>query len=194
MSPSLRERLHDAKSSIRDRVEGPSESLRERVPQVDREDAKRAVRRAAEGLEDIDHSEVVARHSDADERETLAAAEDASTMAPPVDASLRPTTSPEDIDGWVTGTGRVEHATDTADDVRTAAETGPLGFQIDEDFGGDDAGGFGHMEDMVVGGDTPGVAGFEHGFDGFDFDGFEGFDGFGGFDSSEVDDDEWGWF
>lgn len=202
MSPSLRERLSGATDSLKSRfrqdaraaergVSDRARNLRQRVANADRGDARRIARRAGETLESI---EVDSQSNlSASERESFAAAEDAATMGSPVDATLDPVTSPEDVHHFVTGppARRGDPADRTQDGVGTIDEmaTGPMGSM-------DDFLGFGN--DPEEADDYGGFFSEERG-DGFVDDEFAGLNFGVGLEDDDRDDDRdddedvWGW-
>lgn len=101
-------------------------SVKQRVEEADTERIKQQLAEAAEGA---DPSEAGSDRRD----ETLEGAEEAATMAGPVDADLSPTTSPQDVDSAVDGSTNGGSAMD--DDA-------PMGMGVDSGFFamGDDGG------------------------------------------------------
>ena len=99
-------------------------SVKQRVEDADTEKIKQQLAEVADGPE---NSDVGSDRRD----ETLEGAEEAATMAGPVDADLSPTTSPQDVDGAVDG---------SMDGGSAMEEDAPMGVGVESGFfamGGD---------------------------------------------------------
>ncbi len=117
---SLRDKLSNAKRKLSSDARAPErgasskvEELKRRARQdvktaerrarsVDSKDVKRALRKAGKQVEGVEGAAAGRDESE----ETFARAEDNAMMGAPLDADLSPTTSPQDMQNFVTSTGQ----------------------------------------------------------------------------------------
>jgi len=93
----LRERGSEAKGNLKTKARQDVRAAKRRARNIDGESVQSALEGIDADLDDVDGA--------GDDREPYERAEDAAMMGAPLDADLRPATSPEDVDNFVTGRG-----------------------------------------------------------------------------------------